>query len=48
MKLAHITMGKETSEETKEKTIDLAKAMGKQATFSNDSPGQVTSRLLMA
>ena len=47
MKLVELIKGLETSEETLEKTVNLAKAMGKVTCLSKDVPGFVANRILM-
>ena len=46
MKLVEIINGKDTSEETTEKTVKLAEKMGKVALTANDYPGFVSNRIL--
>lgn len=47
MPLVEIIQGLTTSKETLQTTVNLAKAMGKVATFSKDTPGFIANRLLM-
>jgi 3-hydroxybutyryl-CoA dehydrogenase len=47
MKLVEVIKGRETSEETTHRTMDLAKAMGKTPVPANDSAGFVSNRVLM-
>ena len=47
MKLVEIIRGLQTSDETYERTITLAKAMNKTTTLSKDSPGFIANRILM-
>jgi 3-hydroxybutyryl-CoA dehydrogenase len=47
MKLVEVIKGLETSDETAQRTIALAKAMGKTPLPANDRPGFVSNRVLM-
>ena len=47
MKLVEVIRGKETSKETVEKTLEVAKALGKTPVEVNDAPGFVSNRVLM-
>ena len=47
MKLVEVIRGKETSSDTVQKTVDLAKALGKTPVEVNDAPGFVSNRVLM-
>lgn len=47
MKLVEVIKGRETSEETTSRTIQLAEAMGKIPIPANDHPGFVSNRVLM-
>lgn len=47
MKLVELISGKQTSPETLQVTRDLATAMGKTSTVSEDIPGFIVNRLLM-
>jgi 3-hydroxybutyryl-CoA dehydrogenase len=46
MKLVEVIKGLATSEETLKTTLDLCKAMGKEAWEANDSPGFISNRIL--
>jgi 3-hydroxybutyryl-CoA dehydrogenase len=46
MKLVEVIKGLATSEETLATTLDLCKAMGKEAWEANDSPGFISNRIL--
>jgi 3-hydroxybutyryl-CoA dehydrogenase len=46
MKLVEVIKGLATSEETLSTTLDLCKAMGKEAWEANDSPGFISNRIL--
>ena len=46
MKLVEVIKGLATSEETLATTLDLCKAMGKEAWSANDSPGFISNRIL--
>jgi 3-hydroxybutyryl-CoA dehydrogenase len=46
MKLVEVIMGLATSEETLATTLELCKAMGKEAWSANDSPGFISNRIL--
>jgi 3-hydroxybutyryl-CoA dehydrogenase len=46
MKLVEVIKGLATSEETLQTTLDLCKAMGKEAWEANDSPGFISNRIL--
>jgi 3-hydroxybutyryl-CoA dehydrogenase len=46
MKLVEVIKGLATSEETLTTTLDLCKAMGKEAWEANDSPGFISNRIL--
>ena len=46
MKLVEIIKGLATSEETLQTTLELCKAMGKEAWEANDSPGFISNRIL--
>jgi 3-hydroxybutyryl-CoA dehydrogenase len=47
MKLVEVIKGKQTSEETTQRTLALAEGMGKTPIPANDSPGFVSNRVLM-
>jgi 3-hydroxybutyryl-CoA dehydrogenase len=47
MKLVEVIRGLQTSDETYDRTITLAKAMNKTTTLSKDSPGFIANRILM-
>lgn len=47
MKLVEVIRGKETSTETVERTLEIAKALGKTPVEANDAPGFVSNRVLM-
>jgi 3-hydroxybutyryl-CoA dehydrogenase len=47
MKLVEVIRGKETSKETVERTVAIAKQLGKTPVEVNDSPGFVSNRVLM-
>jgi 3-hydroxybutyryl-CoA dehydrogenase len=47
MKLVEVIRGKETSQETVERTVAIAKALGKTPVEVNDAPGFVSNRVLM-
>ncbi len=47
MKLVEVIKGRQTSEETTRRTIELAKLMGKTPVPANDRPGFVSNRVLM-
>ena len=47
MKLVEVIRGKETSKETVERTVAIAKALGKTPVEVNDAPGFVSNRVLM-
>ena len=47
MQLVELIRGKETSDETVAKTVDVAKALGKIPVEVNDAPGFVSNRVLM-
>jgi 3-hydroxybutyryl-CoA dehydrogenase len=47
MKLVEVVRGLQTSEETVEETMELAKAVGKVPVKCNDSPGFISNRVLM-
>ena len=47
MQLVEVIRGKETSKETVEKTLEVAKALGKTPVEVNDAPGFVSNRVLM-
>jgi len=47
MKLVEVIRGLQTSQETTDRVIELAKAMGKVAVPANDRPGFVSNRVLM-
>ncbi len=47
MQLVEVVRGLQTSDETCERTIELAKAVGKTPVECNDSPGFVSNRVLM-
>lgn len=47
MKLVEVISGLQTSRETTEKTIELARAMGKTPIPANDRPGFISNRVLM-
>ncbi|HXQ33176.1 MAG TPA: 3-hydroxybutyryl-CoA dehydrogenase [Anaerolineales bacterium] len=46
MKLVEVIKGLATSEETLQTTLELCKAMGKEAWEANDSPGFISNRIL--
>lgn len=46
MKLVEVIKGLATSEETLKTTLDLCKALGKEAWEANDSPGFISNRIL--
>ena len=46
MKLVEVIKGLSTSEETLQSTLELCKAMGKEAWEANDSPGFISNRIL--
>jgi 3-hydroxybutyryl-CoA dehydrogenase len=46
MKLVEVIKGLATSEETLSRTLELCKAMGKEAWEANDSPGFISNRIL--
>jgi 3-hydroxybutyryl-CoA dehydrogenase len=46
MKLVEVIKGLATSEETRQTTLELCKAMGKEAWEANDSPGFISNRIL--
>jgi len=46
MKLVEVIKGLATSEETLQTTLELCKAMGKEACEANDSPGFISNRIL--
>src|SRR5258706_13627972 len=47
MELVEVIRGKKTSNETVEKTVELATTLGKTPVEVNDSPGFVSNRVLM-
>jgi len=47
MKLVEVIRGRETSNETVRKTVDMVKALGKTPVEVNDAPGFVSNRVLM-
>jgi 3-hydroxybutyryl-CoA dehydrogenase len=47
MKLVEVIKGLQTSKDTTDRTIDLAKALGKSPIPANDRPGFVSNRVLM-
>lgn len=47
MKLVEVVRGRQTSEETVRRTMELAKAVGKIPVLCNDHPGFVSNRVLM-
>ena len=47
MKLVEVIRGKETSQETVDRTVEVAKALGKTPVEVNDAPGFVSNRVLM-
>jgi 3-hydroxybutyryl-CoA dehydrogenase len=47
MKLVEVIKGLQTSKDTTDRTIELAKALGKTAIPANDRPGFVSNRVLM-
>jgi 3-hydroxybutyryl-CoA dehydrogenase len=47
MKLVEVIRGKETSNDTVQKTVEVAKALGKVPVEVNDAPGFVSNRVLM-
>ncbi len=46
MKLVEVIKGLATSDETLSTTLELCKAMGKEAWYANDSPGFISNRIL--
>ncbi len=47
MKLVEVVRGLQTSDETAQRTIEIAQAVGKTAVSCNDHPGFVSNRILM-
>jgi 3-hydroxybutyryl-CoA dehydrogenase len=47
LKLVEVVRGRETSDETAEAIIELARELGKTPAVANDSPGFVSNRILM-
>jgi 3-hydroxybutyryl-CoA dehydrogenase len=47
MTLVEVILGKETSRETVDKTVEIAKGLGKTPVEVNDAPGFVSNRVLM-
>jgi 3-hydroxybutyryl-CoA dehydrogenase len=47
MKLVEVIRGMQTSQETFDSTMDLAKALGKEPVSANDYPGFIANRILM-